>query len=74
LLVRGSRLHVDIDADGAHYSIVEGSALTIWHGDERITVLPDTIVHRPLVAPPAPARSTPATPSGPGATRHPRDG
>jgi hypothetical protein len=33
--------------------------------------VPDTTVHRPLVAPPPSAGPTPATPSGPGPTRHP---
>ena len=71
LFVRGTRLHVDIDADGAHYSVVDGPALAIRHGDERITVVPGTIVHRPLITPPPAAGSTPAIPSGPGVTRPP---
>jgi alpha,alpha-trehalose phosphorylase len=48
LLVRGSRLIVDLRPGTATYTVVDGPALAIRHCDERLTLEPGQPVDRPL--------------------------
>jgi alpha,alpha-trehalose phosphorylase len=50
LLVRGSRLQVDIDADGVGYTVTDGPGLTIRHYGERITLTTNETVTRPMTS------------------------
>ena len=62
LLVRGSRLRVEIDRGSATYSVVEGASVHLAHHGEALTVSADNPVTRPL--PPAPERPEPRQPKG----------
>jgi alpha,alpha-trehalose phosphorylase len=61
LMFCGRFLHVEVDADHARYSLVDGHALDIRHHGEDVTIQPDTTVERPIPRlRPRPAPSQPA--------------
>jgi alpha,alpha-trehalose phosphorylase len=59
---RGRRLHVDVSAVSATYSLVEGEALEIAHHGEKFVVSVGEKLVRPI--PPAPVRPRPQQPAG----------
>jgi alpha,alpha-trehalose phosphorylase len=62
LSVRGSRLLVDVRADQATYSLLDGGPLEVLHHGEPLTVKPGAGLSRPI--PPPPRRPAPSQPPG----------
>ena len=62
LMYRGCFLHVEVDAEHARYSLVDGRSPDIRHHGERLTIEPDQAVERSI--PRLPARPAPSQPQG----------
>ena len=62
IMFRSGRLHVEVTAKEARYSLVDGSSLKLWHHGEEITVPADGAVTRPI--PPIQAGPRPEQPQG----------
>jgi alpha,alpha-trehalose phosphorylase len=62
LMYRGCFLHVEVDAEHARYSLVDGRSLDIRHHGERLTIEPDQAVEKSI--PRLPARPAPSQPQG----------
>ncbi|HYZ80260.1 MAG TPA: glycoside hydrolase family 65 protein [Solirubrobacteraceae bacterium] len=62
LMFRGSFLHVEVDAEHARYSLVDGHSLDVHHHGERVTVQPDETVEMPI--PRLPSLPAPSQPPG----------
>ena len=69
LMFRWRFLHVEVDADHARYSLVDGKSLVIRHHGETVTVEPDQTVE--LAIPPDRAAAGAAAAAGPGACQAP---
>ncbi|HWE11528.1 MAG TPA: glycosyl hydrolase family 65 protein [Solirubrobacteraceae bacterium] len=62
LWFQGRGLHVDVDAQHARYSLIDGQSLEIEHHGERVVIQPDETLERDI--PPAPSRVPPPQPPG----------
>ncbi|MDT8450232.1 MAG: beta-phosphoglucomutase, partial [Wenzhouxiangellaceae bacterium] len=47
---RGRRLRIDVDRDGAHYTLVDGAPMTLMHHDEQVALAPGRTETRRLPA------------------------
>lgn len=62
MLYQGRRLCVTVHRDNAHYELIEGGALELYHHGEQFTLEPDAPQSLPVA--PAPQRPRPAQPPG----------
>jgi alpha,alpha-trehalose phosphorylase len=62
LMYRGTSLRVEVDADHARYSLVDGHSLEVHHYGRKAVVDPDQTLE--LEIPPLPARPAPRQPRG----------